>query len=127
MPEIFDKTILIVDDLEDLRDRAAKYFLKKGFKNVFKAANSKEAFEIIEKIKPNLIILDIQLKEGDVNGIEILRRIKAGLSPDSIVVMLSGHRGLYEDECANLGAVEFWEKPILLNVLTDNVKRVLSI
>lgn len=122
---MFNKKILIVDDDVLNKDLLADYLIRKGFKNVLTAAKADESLEIIEREKPDFIILDIQL-EDHIDGVEILRRTKARLSQNSKVVMLSGHKDAYEDECLQLGAMEFWGKPIKPNVILESVKRILS-
>jgi CheY-like chemotaxis protein len=122
---MFNKKILIVDDDVLNKDLLADYLMRKGFKNVLTAAKADETLQKIKTEKPDLIILDIAL-EDYIDGVEILRRTKAGLSPNSKVVMLSGHKGAYENECQRLGAVEFWSKPIKPNVILENIKRLLS-
>jgi len=107
---MYDKTILIVDDDDDIRVPLARFFTRREFKKVFSAAKAKEALEIIEKEKPDLALLDIQLKD-EIDGVEILKRTKSGLSPSSHVVMISG-TGSYEETCRQLGASDFLNKPI---------------
>ena len=122
---MFDKKILIVDDEIDIREPFSDYLSLKGFKNILCAGNPSEALAIIEKQKPDLILLDIQLKDA-INGIEILKRTKEKLSPDSKVIMVSGHREEYEEGAYQLGAYDFWKKPIMPNQIMEGVAKALS-
>jgi DNA-binding NtrC family response regulator len=122
---MFNKKILIVDDIEYVRDPFVRFLNRRGFKNVITAAKADEALEKIEREKPDFIVLDIQL-EDKIDGVEILRRTKAGLSPNSKIVMMSGHKDIYEDECLKLGAIEFWGKPMDPDIMIENIKRILS-
>ncbi|MBF0511017.1 MAG: response regulator [Candidatus Omnitrophica bacterium] len=118
---MFDKLCLVVDDAEDIRDPFVRFLTRRGFTRVLGAGSAGQALETIEKQKPDLILLDIQL-EGDIDGLEILKRTKAGLSPHSHVVMISGHRELYEEKCKKLGALDFWTKPMDPYKIVDRIK-----
>lgn len=58
------KTILVVDDNEELRDALSDYFGRAGF-NVLTAADGEEMWKRLEKQEPNLIILDIMMPGDD--------------------------------------------------------------
>ena len=64
-----DKSILVVDDLEFLRNPLVRFLNRRGLKNVLVAATANEALQKIENLKPFLIILDVQL-EDTIDGIE---------------------------------------------------------
>ena len=122
---MFDKKILIVDDELDIREPLSHYLLMKGFKNVMTAEKANEALEKIEKHKPDLVLLDIQLKD-EIDGMEILKRTKEKLSPASKIIMVSGHKEEYEHESYKLGADDFWKKPILPNQIMEGIKKALT-
>ena len=122
---MFNKKILIVEDEFDIRESFEEYLSFMGFKNVLSAANPDEALEKIEQHKPDLILLDIQLK-NPINGVEILKRTKEQLSPASKVIMVSGHREEFEETCYKLGAAAFWKKPILSSQIVEGIKKALS-
>ena len=121
---MFNKKILIVDDDIDIREPFNDYLILKGFKNVICAATPAEALALIEAHKPDLILLDIQLKDR-INGIEILKRTKETLSPGSKVIMISGHRDEYEEKSYKLGADSFWGKPIRSEQILEGIKKYL--
>ena len=89
---MFNKKILIVDDEILNRDLLADYLTRKGFKNVLTAAKADETLQKIKTEKPDLIILDIAL-EDYIDGVEILRRTKAGLSPNSYIELCCAGNG----------------------------------
>jgi len=122
---MFDKKILIVDDELDIREPFRDYLSMKGFKNIMTAEKANEALEKIEKEKPDLVLLDIQLKD-EIDGMEILKRTKEKLSPASKVIMISGHREEYEQNSYKLGADDFWKKPILPNQIMEGIKKALT-
>ncbi|MCD8508588.1 MAG: response regulator transcription factor [Bacillus sp. (in: Bacteria)] len=65
--------ILIVDDEKEIADLAGIYLRNEGYE-VFKAANGKEALQLIEMHPVKLVILDIMIPGMD--GIEVCRRIR---------------------------------------------------
>lgn len=66
--------VLIVDDEDDLRDMIATALRFHGFAPR-PAANAIEAFSAVEREKPDLVVLDVNLP--DVDGFEICRRMRA--------------------------------------------------
>ena len=65
-------TVLIVDDEESLRFLYAEELREEGFEPIV-AENGKEAVRILEKFRPDLVILDIVMPVMD--GMETLGRI----------------------------------------------------
>jgi len=65
--------ILVVDDEENIRLLYQDEFTEMGY-HVLVATNGEEALELITREKPDLVTLDIKM--GDQDGIETLRRIK---------------------------------------------------
>jgi len=79
--------ILLVDDHALFRMGLARLFEKaKGFRVVAEAGGGKEAFAKALQFKPDLVLMDINMGEG--NGIEATRRIREA-SPATKVVMLT--------------------------------------
>lgn len=76
--------ILIIEDEKLLREMYQKKFSQEGF-DVFAASCEKQAFEVLEKTTPDLILLDILLPRG--NGIEILERLKSSRLTKNIKVI----------------------------------------
>lgn len=69
-----DESILLIDDEIGLLEMLQLVLEKEGFKKIYKAANGKEALEIIEEKAPDLIILDVMLP--DTNGFELCVKIR---------------------------------------------------
>ena len=120
---MFEKRIFLVDDLEFILNPVIRYLKKVGFKNISGITTANEALVRIENEKPDLIILDVQL-EDTIDGVEILRRTKTLLSPNSIVVMLTANKEKNENQCRELGAFETWSKPLEPDVMIENIKRI---
>ncbi len=78
-------TIMVVDDDPDLVDILRATLEQREF-NVMCAYSGSQALAGLEKQKPNLIVLDIMMPEMD--GLEVLRRLKAAPETSSIPIIL---------------------------------------
>lgn len=104
------KTILVVDDEEDIRDSLKGILKDEGFA-VELAANGSEALDRVETAMPDLILLDIWM-EGTEQGLDVLAGLKKKY-PVLPVVMISGHGTIETAVTATkLGAYDYIEKPL---------------
>ncbi len=122
---MFNKKILIVDDEIDIVEPFQDYLSLKGFKNTLYALDGDVALAIINNEKPDLILLDIQLK-NDLDGIQILKQTKSILSPTSKIIIISGHGDTYENLAIESGADGFWKKPVLPKQLLESITKILQ-
>src|SRR3979411_3195333 len=101
--------ILIVDDEADLRMLRGGVLKDEGYAPR-EAGDSTEALAAIHGRQPTLVILDIWLQGSELEGIEILKQLRAEM-PSVPVVMISGH-GTIETavEAIKIGAYDFLEK-----------------
>lgn len=117
------ETVLVVDDEERIRSSLRGILSDEGFR-VLDTGNALTVMDIVEREHPRLILLDIWMP--DVDGIELLRRIKAS-APATEVIMISGHGNITSAVAATkLGAADFIEKPFSLGGLLASVGRVLA-
>ena len=68
------KTILVVDDNYDVRRLERKVLLLAGY-NVVEAHDGDSALQMMEKMVPDLILMDIRLP-GRLNGLELTSHLK---------------------------------------------------
>ncbi|MBF0368738.1 MAG: response regulator [Magnetococcales bacterium] len=113
------QTILTVDDTPSHID-VVKNVLGKNYM-VQAAINGKMALKIVEKKKPDLILLDVMMPEMD--GHEVCRRLKSNPETATIpVIFLTGQDGVLDEaKGLMLGAVDFILKPINPNLLNSRV------
>ena len=117
------KKILIVDDQEDMLYMMEAILLRNGF-DVIKNSNG-EVLELInDGIKPDLIILDINLGEKD--GGEICYSLKKEISTKNIpIILVSAVMDLLKVS-TYCGAEDYLEKPFrgqqLINKVVSNLK-----
>jgi len=115
--------IMIVDDSRILRKILTGTLTDAGHEVIADAGNGKEALLLLEKVKPDLITLDITMPVMD--GIEALTKIKA-LYPDITVVMVSaaGQKSKVM-EALKSGASDFLQKPFepedVINIISKFV------
>lgn len=117
--------ILIVDDEEDIRRLIQGILEDEGYA-VRQAATVEQAWDRISEKPPALAILDIWLKQGDEDGLHLLKRIKAD-HPILPVLMISGH-GTIETavNAIKMGAYDFIEKPFKTDRLLLMIARALE-
>jgi two-component system, NtrC family, nitrogen regulation response regulator NtrX len=117
--------ILIVDDEADIRRLIGDVLRDEGFATR-DAADSEETLAAIHTRQPTLVILDIWLQGSELDGIEILRRLRIEM-PSVPVVIISGH-GTIETavEAIKIGAYDFIEKPFKADRLLLVVARAIE-
>lgn len=117
--------ILIVDDERDIRELVSDILEDEGY-TTRKAANSDEAFAEINADPPDLIILDIWLKDSKLDGIDILKTVRRD-NPDIPVVIISGHGNIEIAVAAvKQGAYDFIEKPFNIDQLMVVIARAME-
>ncbi len=117
--------ILVVDDERDIRELICDILQDEGFSTRM-AANSDETMAELNKSEPGLMILDIWLKDSNMDGIDILGHVKRD-NPEVPVVIISGH-GNVEIAVAAIkqGAYDFIEKPFNIDQLMVVIKRAME-
>lgn len=103
--------IVIADDSEMLRERI-KESLKdiKEVEIVGEAKDGIEAVKIIEEKNPDFVLLDIRMPE--MNGIEVLKKIKKGKSKTKVCIFTNYPYSQYKEKCIEEGADYFFDKNI---------------
>lgn len=116
--------ILVVDDEASIRKSLSGVLSDEGFA-CETAADGTEAIAKVLELHPSVVMLDIWMPGMD--GIETLRKIKEA-SPSTAVVMMSGHATIPTALTATrLGASDFLEKPLDLDLTLDAIRRALAL
>jgi two-component system nitrogen regulation response regulator NtrX len=117
--------ILVVDDERDIRELICDILEDEGFSTRM-AGTSDEAMAELNKAAPGLMILDIWLKDSNMDGIDILGHVKRD-NPEVPVVIISGH-GNVEIAVAAIkqGAYDFIEKPFNIDQLMVVIRRAME-
>lgn len=83
--------VLLVDDHEVVRaGLRAVLEAEEGIEIAGEASSAREAVERADALKPDLVLLDVRLGEGDAGGIETCRELRSAL-PDTKVLMFSSY------------------------------------
>jgi len=119
-------TIMIVDDTKDNINILRQFLAKFGFKTTV-AFNGEMALDLIPKLKPDLILLDIMMP--GIDGYEVCIRLKKDAELKNIPVIFITARGDTKDvvEGFEAGAVDFIMKPFRLEEVYARVKTHLTL
>jgi putative two-component system response regulator len=114
------RKIALVDDV--LTNLQIGQKILSPYYEVYTAPSGTVLFRILERITPDLILLDIDMP--GMNGYEVLERLKgAEKTRDIPVVFLSGNSGpLFEEKGLSLGAVDYMIKPYSPQLLLKRVE-----
>jgi two-component system, chemotaxis family, chemotaxis protein CheY len=118
------KTVLIVDDIPFVRKTLAEIFTQAHYQVVGEATDGLEAIKQYQKLRPDLVTMDIVMPE--MSGIEATRKINR-INPLAKVVIISamGQEQLVM-EAINVGAVDYILKPFTAQEVIKTAERVLQ-
>jgi len=121
--------ILIVDDSPESFELVEQILKKEGYENIQTASSANQAFEVVNRFPPDLVLLDIVMPE--MNGFEFCELFHEHTETMNIpVIMMSGSfRDSNEalQQAFNAGAVDFITKPIRVLEMLARVKSALSL
>lgn len=117
-------SILIVEDEAAIVDVLKTFFERQGGYEISSASDGITALIEVGRSKPDLLILDIMIP--GVDGIEVCRRIKADSTNKTVIIAISGQAAM-ENRILQAGADVFMAKPLDLDKLHDEAKRLLRI
>ena len=114
--------ILMVDDEVNIVTPCVTLLNAMGY-CVYGAKNSKEAFLLLEEHKPDILILDINLRE-EVDGFMLLKK-GLELNPKAHGIILTGGDATMK-ECSCHGAKMLLKKPINLEKLIATIEETIK-
>jgi putative two-component system response regulator len=117
------KVIMVDDNLENLN--ALKNTLKESYM-VYPSPSAQEMFELLEHIKPDLILLDVEMPE--MNGYEALKKLKSDdkYREVPVIFLTSMIDEQSEKEGLELGAVDYIRKPFVTPLLLERIRTYIS-
>ena len=112
--------LLLVDDERQFAQTLSDRLHLREIGSVI-AYDGESALDIIREDEPDVMILD--LKMPGIDGIEVLKRVKQ-TNPKIEVIILTGQGSEADrEQCMNLGAFAYLEKPVDVNVLSETIKK----
>jgi len=101
--------VFLVHDANIVRDRLVGIISElPGFAVAMEGNEGGEAFENILQNKPDVVIVDVQLRHG--GGLNLIHRLSAYTPAPIIIALASAASPLYRQECMTAGAMHFFDK-----------------
>lgn len=117
-PSMMAVHVLLCDDNKEFVDTLAERLQTRSF-NVHVAYDGPSALKLAEERRFDAVVLDLQMPGMD--GLETLERLKE-FNEDLQILLLSGHATIQLGiEAMKLGAMDFMEKPVDIDLLTDKI------
>lgn len=119
-----EKTILVVDDEQDIRDLLVYNLKKEGFHTI-SARNGKEGLVMLESEKVDAVVLDLMMPVMD--GLETCKIIRANEKWNDVPILFLTAKDSEIDEvlALELGSDSYLKKPISPRVLISHIKALL--
>jgi len=117
-----NKVILLIDDNFIVTETLNRFLLSKGYQ-VIVGYNGIQAIEKTLKIKPDLIIIDVQMPE--IDGIEAITTIRAKGIKTPIIAISSLVVAGSKEQCLEIGANAYFKKPVSLAELDTTIIKLL--
>ena len=120
-------TILNVDDSEPIRYSRSRILVNAGYR-VIEAGTGEEALDLVVALKPQLLVIDVNLP--GIDGLEVCRIVKSDAATKHIMVLqMSAARGTAMDRAAGLdrGADAYLVEPVEPVELTATVRALLRL
>lgn len=107
-------SVLVIED-EVILSKSIKMYLEKRGYDVQTAAEGKQGLAVFETMKPDLVLLDVQLP--DANGLEILQEMRQR-EPQTKVILITGSGNVQlAVQAMKGGAYDYLSKPLVLSEL----------
>jgi len=121
--QVVEKSILIIDDNEDmltmltiiLRDKAYKVTARKSFDDIA---------ESLHELRPDVVLIDKQL--GDTDGLDVCRTIRSYPSMENAVILIFSAYEVPAVACREAGATAFFEKPQGMQQFLTSIEKYLQ-
>ena len=115
------KSVVIVDDHPSFRSSARMLLESDGFEVVGEAATGEEGVEVALDLRPDLVLLDVNLP--DIDGFEVATRITADPEPPSVILTSSRDSTDFGPLVQKSGALGFVPKSELSGIALEELLR----
>ena len=121
--DISKKAIIVEDNLV-LSILYENYLEEMVFKTVGKIKSGEAAVKLVEKYKPDVVIMDIKL-EGEMDGIEAAIKIRS-FSTVPIIFITGNSDPMHVERASLVSNSDFLQKPVTQELLSETVKNMLG-
>ena len=116
--------LLIVDDSEIIRERLKTVLSEvPKVETISQAKDQQEARELMGKLNPDVVIVDIQMPGG--SGINLLREVKKGQKPPMLIVLTNQSYPQYRRKCMEAGVDFFFDKSTEFDKIAEVLKQLI--
>lgn len=117
--------VFLVDDSAIVRERLASMLSEIKYVEIAgEAENAHDALQDIEKLKPDAVILDIRMPDG--NGIDVLEKIKKSRPAIQVIMFTNYPYPQYRKKCMDYGADYFFDKSTEFERVAEALKRLME-
>src|SRR6266446_2080973 len=117
------KTILIVDDDQDLSDGLRIVLEKQGFR-VIQARDGHQAKNLVYQQRPDLVILDMMMPR--MGGYPVLEHFKGKPDAPPIIMITANEGSRHKAYAEYLGVIDYIRKPFAMERLLESVEKGLA-
>ena len=119
------KKIVIVDDEPNIV-MTLEYTFKKYDFEVYIARDGSEALEILERVIPDVIMLDIMMPK--VDGYQTLKAVKSNkrLKHTKVVFLTAKNKASYIEKGLKLGADKYLTKPFSIKKIVSEINELIA-
>ena len=119
-------TLLIIEDHAEIRS-LIRATLEQDDIEIIEAADASTGWELVQRLHPAIVLLDIMMP-GEIDGLDLCRRIKADVTTRATKVVMVSARGHRNDMTIGqeAGADDYLLKPFSPVRLMETVERLLA-